>query len=257
MSLKENSSYRTVEILWVFFFTTKAMNFFEKKEMKCQTKAFPHSPWRIKKVVEGHLEEWFHSRSWSVKWKSLTFTHVRLYATPWTIQSVECLQARILEWVAFPFSRGSSQPRNWTQVSCIAGRFFTSWAIREAQKWKRRQIWYPMLNCPSSVIEWNRPRIFDLVKILPSSPDLDFMSSVLLDKVPSEVLVAQPSLALWDPMDCSPRGSSVHGILQARILEWVAMPSSRGSSQPRSPTLRADSLPSEPPGKPWTKHWVG
>ena len=36
------------------------------------------------------------------------------------------LQARILEWVAFPFSRGSSQPRDQTQVSCIAGRFFTS-----------------------------------------------------------------------------------------------------------------------------------
>ena len=34
---------------------------------------------------------------------------------------------RILEWVAYPFSRGSSQPRNWTRVSCIAGRFFTSW----------------------------------------------------------------------------------------------------------------------------------
>ena len=41
-------------------------------------------------------------------------------------------QARILEWVAFPFSRGSSQPRDQTQVSCIAGRFFTSWAMREA-----------------------------------------------------------------------------------------------------------------------------
>ena len=36
------------------------------------------------------------------------------------------LQARILEWVAFPFSRGSSQPGDRTQVSCIAGRFFTS-----------------------------------------------------------------------------------------------------------------------------------
>ena len=36
------------------------------------------------------------------------------------------LQARILEWVAFPFSKGSSQPRDQTQVSCIAGRFFTS-----------------------------------------------------------------------------------------------------------------------------------
>ena len=43
------------------------------------------------------------------------------------------LQARILEWVVFLFSRGSLQPRDWTQVSHIAGRFFTSWANREAQ----------------------------------------------------------------------------------------------------------------------------
>ena len=42
------------------------------------------------------------------------------------------LQVRILEWVAIPFSRGSSQPKNRTQVSCIAGRFFTIWATREA-----------------------------------------------------------------------------------------------------------------------------
>ena len=42
------------------------------------------------------------------------------------------LQARILEWVAIPFSRRSSQPRDWTQVSSIAGRSFTSWATREA-----------------------------------------------------------------------------------------------------------------------------
>ena len=42
------------------------------------------------------------------------------------------LSPRILEWVAYPFSRGPSPPRNWTGVSCIAGRFFTSWATREA-----------------------------------------------------------------------------------------------------------------------------
>ena len=42
------------------------------------------------------------------------------------------LQARILEWVACPFSRGSSQPRDWTQVSCIVGELFNSWATREA-----------------------------------------------------------------------------------------------------------------------------
>ena len=44
------------------------------------------------------------------------------------------LQVRILEWVAFPFSRGSSQLRDRIQVSHIAGRFFTSWATREAQE---------------------------------------------------------------------------------------------------------------------------
>ena len=43
------------------------------------------------------------------------------------------LQVRILEWIAIPFSRVSSQPRDWTQVSCIAGGFFTLWATREPQ----------------------------------------------------------------------------------------------------------------------------
>ena len=47
------------------------------------------------------------------------------------------------------------------------------------------------------------------------------------------VLVTQSCLTLCNSMDCSPPGFSVHGILQARILEWVAMPSSRGFSQPR------------------------
>ena len=46
----------------------------------------------------------------------------------------------------------------------------------------------------------------------------------------------QSCLTLCDPMDCSPLGSSVHGILQARILEWVAMPSSKGSPRPRDKT---------------------
>jgi len=46
----------------------------------------------------------------------------------------------------------------------------------------------------------------------------------------------QSSSILCNPMNCSPPGSSVHEILQARILEWVAMPSSRESSQPRGPT---------------------
>ena len=61
----------------------------------------------------------------------------------------------------------------------------------------------------------------------------------------SEVKVAQSCLTFCDPRDCT-----VHGILQARILEWVAFPFSRGSSQLRSPTLQVDSLPAEPQEKP-------
>ncbi|CAI9164996.1 unnamed protein product [Rangifer tarandus platyrhynchus] len=51
-------------------------------------------------------------------------------------------------------------------------------------------------------------------------------------------------------MDCHLPGSSLHGILQSGILECVAVPFSRGSSQPRSPVLQVDSLPSELSGKP-------
>ena len=63
---------------------------------------------------------------------------------------------------------------------------------------------------------------------------------------------------LWDPMDPSPPGSSVQGILQARILEWVAVPSSRGSSQPRDRLLcllhwQAGSSSLAPPGEPFSK----
>ena len=65
----------------------------------------------------------------------------------------------------------------------------------------------------------------------------------LLFLCPVKPLVAQWCLTLCDP---SLPGSSVHGISQARILEWLAIPFSRGSSPPRSPALQANCLPSEP-----------
>ena len=66
----------------------------------------------------------------------------------------------------------------------------------------------------------------------------------------------QSCLTLCDPMDCSPLGFSVHGIFQARILEWVAIPCSKGipdpGTEPLSPMSPAlqDSLPTEPSGEP-------
>ena len=73
----------------------------------------------------------------------------------------------------------------------------------------------------------------------------------------SNVKVTQSCLILCDPMDCSLPGSTVHGILQARILEWAAVPFSRDLPNPgtehRSPTLKVDSLPSEHQGSPETR----
>ena len=80
-------------------------------------------------------------------------------------------QARILEWATISVSRGSSQPRDWTEVSCIADRCFTIWATAAAAAANLLQ------SCPT----------------------------------------------LCDPIDGSPPGSPVPGILQARTPEWVAI----------------------------------
>ena len=106
------------------------------------------------------------------------------------------LPARILEWVAVPFSRGSSWPRNWSQVSCIAGRFFTT----------------------ASAIRQNLP-------IKPHKLHTHL-----------RVLSHFSRVQLCNPKDHSPPGSFVYGILQARTLEWVAISSFRGSSPPRDGT---------------------
>ena len=91
------------------------------------------------------------------KWNEVKVTQLCLTLSDpmdYTLHGI--LQARILEWVAFPFSKGSSQPRDWTQVSHISGRFFTSWATREAPLWSsmlqtdflslevvHRVVWHP------------------------------------------------------------------------------------------------------------------
>ena len=100
------------------------------------------------------------------------------------------------------------------------------------RKGERKVVWLERLHCNDlKILLWCRS-ILGCTKSLQSCP------------------------ALGDPVECSPPGSSIHRILQARILAWVAKPSCRRSSQPRdqtqvsmSPALAADSLPLAPPGK--------
>ena len=77
--------------------------------------------------------------------KSLSDCSLRSHPMDYTVHGI--FQARILEWVDFPFSRGSSQPRDWTQVS-PAGRFFTSWATKEANT----STW---IQTPKSWLNWS------------------------------------------------------------------------------------------------------
>ena len=77
-------------------------------------------------------------RSQTLVWKCLLLSCVQLCATPWTVAhqvplSMGYSRQKYWSGVAIPFSRGSSWPRDWTRVSCIAGGFFTIWATREAQ----------------------------------------------------------------------------------------------------------------------------
>ena len=143
--------------------------------------------WWVKIICNRHLWKWI--------WM--------LLGCVWLCDPTDCslpgsfvhgiLQARTLGWVAAPFCRASSQPREWAQIYHIAGRFFSIWATRE-----------------------------DFCKT-------DYV--VLLDPEIVRKLVVRTTLyeLFCNPMDCSPLGSSVHGISQARILEWVAIPFSRGS----------------------------
>ena len=101
------------------------------------------------------------------------------------------------------YSRGSSQSRDWIWVSCVSNWQVDSFPLAP-----------PLFFILSSIFTWQA--LFLTIK----------------ECSRKKVLVIQSYPTLCDPLGYSPQGSSAHGILQARILEWVAIPSSRRSSQP-------------------------
>ena len=121
------------------------------------------------------------------------------------------LQARILEWVVMPSSRGSNP-----------GLLNCKWILYcLSHQGKPKHSGLDSLSLLQGIVptqELNQV-------LLPCKQSLYQLSCQ-----ESPVLVAQSCPTLCDPMDCSPPGSSIHGILQTRILEWVAIPFSRESS---------------------------
>ena len=115
---------------------------------------------------------------------------------------------------------------------CIAHDQFQGWRGRRGNGW-RPCTWLLHL-WPITYLEMykagRKPSSFTSSAFCPKSQKLD--SFVIY----SSLKVAQSCPTLCNPVDCSPPGSSVHGVLQARILEWVAISFSRGSSRPRDRT---------------------
>ena len=149
-----------------------------------------------------------------------SLSHVWLFATPWSVAcqaplSLEFSRQEYWSGLPFPSPRYLPNPGIKPRSPTLEADFFTIWAI-------------PLLNRSS------------------------MKAIICLSHVC--VSVAQSSLTLCDPMDCSPPGSYVHGILQAEILEWVAIPFSKVSSWPRDGTcvscVGSEFFSTEPPGKP-------
>ena len=184
-------------------------------------------------------------------WKLLS--RVWLFATPWSVHGI--LHARILGWVAIPFSRETSRRGDRTRVSFTTGKFFTICATREAPEPSKDSSFRTSRSRGLTLaINWNnrqkrrRKEIKDtcctfwlVMKFRSWSSHVQkrtfYRWAQLFESyLCVRVLVAQWCPTLCDPIDYRPPGSSVHGILQARMLGWVAMPSSRGASRLRAPT---------------------
>ena len=129
--------------------------------------------------------------------------------------------SRILEWLAYSFSRGSSWPRNWKGVACIAGRFFTNWAVRKVQLMITYCIAQGTL---PNALWW---------------PKVKLLSRVRLFATPRTVACQAP-LSM--------------GFFRREYWSGLPFPSLEDlphpGIEPGSPALKADSLPSELWGKP-------
>ena len=158
---------------------------------------------------------------WVVSW---------LFATPWSVHGT--LQARILEWFAIPISSGSSWPRDlWPGIKPVPPplelRSHNHWTDTAKMfiSFKWFSHWGLFWNCRQN------SHLFQFFEL--STRVCGFLAPWFHVDVCTCMLSHHSRLILCDPMDCSPPGPSVRGILQARALEGVAISFFRGSSQPR------------------------
>ena len=126
-----------------------------------------------------------------------------------SLQSHGLHQARILEWVAIPFSSRSPQPRNQTLVSHFAGGFFTSWATNVAQKYWSRQFIPSLADLPDPGIKLGFPALQadSLQAELPGKPNhripLSYLSALISQGCDRREILEERSQFMWLMVQCS------------------------------------------------------
>ena len=103
--------------------------------------------------------------------------------------------------------------------------------VLERQPGAETALPHPHLEYLPWTVVWEKQPVCLLLHYISGLHSVVWPTLTEQDTSVRELVYAQPCPTLYDPMDCSPPGSSVHGVSQARILEWVAIPFSRGSSQ--------------------------
>ena len=142
--------------------------------------------------------------------------------TDYTIHGI--LQARILEWVTVLFSRGSSQPRDWTQPGLLHCRWILYQLSHQGNPRILEWIAYPFSRGSSQPRNWTRVSCI-AGRFITSWATREALGKNLLkfNKYAAAAKSLQSCPTLCDPRDGSPPGSPVPGILQARTLEWAAI----------------------------------
>ena len=140
--------------------------------------------------------------------------------------------------------------RDWTRTPCTGRWSFNHWTSREVPILGDSSLYLMLLWNPSLtlIINSRAAVLGNAYQALCVERSMSSWESHLSLSWLSEVAQSRPTL--WDPMDCNLLGSSVHGIFQPRVLEWVAIFFRDPEIKARSLALQADALPSEPPGKP-------
>ena len=182
-----------------------------------------------------HLQHTVHGilQAWILEWVAFPFSKESSQPRDWNQVSYIAgrfftswatrKSPRILQWVAYPFSSKSFQPRNWTQVSCIGGRFFTNWAIRTVLQITLLSMWFTYILWKSYTYDFQICS-FNLDICLGLGKNWASLVAQLLKNRPAMQETLVQFLGQEDLLEKrTATHSSIHGVAELDMTEWLSL----------------------------------